>query len=56
MLVAGWLAPVLVTLSLCLLGRAFYVIRVLDRGSRWSRVFTWLSAFVVVGFWGWRLM
>ena len=53
---AGWLAPVLIGLSVVLLGRAFYVLHVLRRGTRASAVITWLSAAFVVGFWTWRLL
>jgi len=54
--VAGWLAPVLIGLSVALLGRAFYVLYVRKRGSRASTVITWLSAAFVVGYWTWRLV
>jgi hypothetical protein len=54
--VAGWLSPVLIGLSLVLLGRAFYVLYVRKRGNRASAVFTWLSALFVVGYWTWRLV
>jgi hypothetical protein len=54
--VAGWLAPVLIVLSVGLLGRAFYVLYVCGRGTWASTVITWLSAAVVVGYWTWRLV
>jgi hypothetical protein len=54
--VAGWLAPVLIGLSVGLLGRAFYVLYVRKRGTRASTVITWLSAAFIVGFWTWRLV
>jgi hypothetical protein len=54
--VAGWLAPVLIGLSVVLLGRAFYVLYVRKHGSRASTVITWLSAVFVVGYWTWRLV
>ena len=54
--VAGWLSPVLIGLSLVLLGRAFYVLYVRKRGNRASAVITWLSALFVVGYWTWRLV
>ncbi|MCI0377115.1 MAG: hypothetical protein L0215_05895 [Gemmataceae bacterium] len=53
---AGWLAPVLIGLSVLLLGRAFYILYVHRRGTRASAVITWLSAIFVVGFWTWRLI
>jgi len=54
--VAGWLAPVLIGLSVALLGRAFYVLYVRKRGNRASTVITWLSAVFVIGYWTWRLV
>jgi hypothetical protein len=53
----GWLSPVLIVLSIGLLGRSFYVLYVLKRGSKAVRVLTWLSACFVVCFWtGWLLV
>jgi hypothetical protein len=54
--VAGWLAPVLIGLSVALLGRAFYVLYVRKRGNRASTVVTWLSTAFVIGYWTWRLV
>ena len=54
--VAGWLAPVLIVLSVALLGRAFYVLYVRRRGNWASMVITWLSAAFVVAYWTWRLV
>ncbi len=51
--VAGWIAPVLVCLSVALLGRSFYIIYKHKRASRAVKVFTWLSATFIVGFWTW---
>ena len=53
--IAGWLAPVLLGLSVVLLARAFYVLYVCKRGTRSSTVITWLSAAFVIGYWTWRL-
>jgi hypothetical protein len=53
--VAVWLAPLLIGLSVVLLGRAFYVLYVRRRGTRASTAITWLSAAFVVGYWTWRL-
>ena len=50
-----WLAPVLIGLSVLLLGRAFYILYVRRCGTRVSKVITWLSAVFVVSFWTWRL-
>lgn len=55
-LVAGWLAPVLIVLSVLLLGRSFYILYVLKRGTRASAIVTWLAAVFVVGYWTWRLL
>ncbi len=52
---AGWLAPVLIGLSVVFLGHAFYILYVRKRGSRASTVITWLSAALVIGYWTWRL-
>ena len=54
--VAGWLAPVMIALSVLLLGRAFYVLYVQGKGNRASAVITWLAAAFVVGYWTWRLV
>jgi hypothetical protein len=47
---------VLIGLSVLLLGRAFYILYVHRRGTRVSKVLTWMSALFVVGFWTWRLI
>jgi hypothetical protein len=51
-----WLAPVLIALSVLLLGQAFYILYVLRRGNWVSAVITWLSLMIVVGFWTWQLL
>ena len=53
--VAGWLSPILIVLSLLLLGRAFWVLYVRRCGTPASAVVTWLSAIFVVGYWTWRM-
>ncbi len=53
--VAGWLAPVLIAVSVALLGRAHYVLYVLKRGTLASAIITWLATAVVIGFWVWKL-
>jgi hypothetical protein len=53
--VAGWLSPVMIVLSVLLLGRAFYVLYVQGRGNLASAIITWLSAVFVAGYWTWRL-
>jgi hypothetical protein len=50
----SWLTPVLIALSALLLGRSFYVLYVLKRGTGAVRVLTWLSAGFVICFWTWR--
>jgi hypothetical protein len=50
------LAPVLIVVSLLLLGRSFYILYVRRRGSRATAVVTWLAALFVVGYWTWRLL
>jgi hypothetical protein len=52
----GWLAPVLIVLSLLLLARSFYILYVQRKGTRASAVITWLSALFVIAFWTWRLV
>jgi hypothetical protein len=54
--VAGWLAPVLIVLSLVLLGRSFYILYVKRRGTRASAAITWAAALLVVGYWTYRLV
>jgi hypothetical protein len=54
--VTGWLAPVLIGLSVLLLARSFHILYVQRRGTRASAVITWLSALFVVGFWTWQLV
>jgi hypothetical protein len=41
---------------LLLLGRSFYILYVLRRGTRATTVITWLAAAFVVGFWTWQLV
>ena len=55
MVLASWLLPVLLGVSVLLLGNSFYLLYVKKRGSRWSIVITWLSTVIVIGFWTWRL-
>jgi hypothetical protein len=55
-MVADWVLPVLIILSLLLLGRSFYILYVQRRGNRLSMIVTWLSALFIVGYWTWRLL
>ena len=43
--------PVLIVLSILLLGRSFYILYVKKRGTRLSTIVTWLSALFVIGYW-----
>jgi hypothetical protein len=52
----SWLAPVLIALSVVLLGRSFYILYVLRRGTRATAVITWLATAFVVGYWTWQLV
>jgi hypothetical protein len=54
--VAGWLAPVLLGLSVLLLGQALYNLYVRRRGNRLSEVITWMAVVFVIGYWTWRLV
>jgi hypothetical protein len=54
-LVASWLLPAFIALSVLLLGRSFYILYVQKRGTRFSTAVTWLTAAFVVGYWTWRL-
>jgi hypothetical protein len=54
--VMDWLAPVLIALSVLLLGRSFWILYVQGRGTRATAVVTWLAAGFVVGFWTDRLV
>jgi hypothetical protein len=55
-LAASWLGPVMIVLSVLLLGRAFYILYIQGRGNFASWIITWLSATFMVGFWTWRLL
>ncbi len=49
-----WLSPILITVSVLLLGRAHYMLYILKRGNRASMAITWLSTLFVIGFWTWQ--
>jgi hypothetical protein len=53
---AGWLAPLMIGLSILLLGRAFFILYVRRRGTRTTAIITWMSAFFVVGYWTWKAL
>jgi hypothetical protein len=52
----SWLSPILIGVSLLLLGRAFFILYVRKRGTRASAAITWMSAVFVVGYWTWRAL
>jgi hypothetical protein len=53
--VTGWLSPVLICMSILLMGRSFYVLYVRKIGSPATAVITWCALVFVVGFWTWYL-
>jgi len=55
-LVARWLSPLLIGVSILLLGRSFYILYVHRRGTRANTFITWLSAAFVTAYWSWRLV
>jgi hypothetical protein len=52
----NWLSPVLILLSVSLIGRSFYVLYVQKRGTAVVKVLTWASAVFIVCFWTWWLL
>jgi hypothetical protein len=54
--VTGWLSPLLLCLSILLLGRSFYVIYVRKISTRTTVIVTWTSLIFMVGFWIWFLV
>jgi hypothetical protein len=54
--VATWLSPVLIGVSLLLLGHSFFILYVQKRGNRVSTVITWLAATFVISYWTWRIV
>jgi hypothetical protein len=54
--VASWLAPILIGVSVLLLGHSFFILYVRRRGNWTSTVITWLAAIFVLGYWTWRLV
>ena len=55
-MVTGWLSPVLLVVSIFLLGRSFYVLYVRNLRTRMTVIVTWLSLAFMVGFWTWFLV
>ena len=54
MSIASWLSPVLIVVTVVLLGRAHYMLHFLRRGNRLSAAITWLATIFVVGYWTWQ--
>jgi hypothetical protein len=50
------MSPVLIGLSVVLLGRSFYLIYVKKRASRPVVILTWCSATFVIVFWTWQFL
>jgi hypothetical protein len=53
--VTGWIAPILIAVSIILIGRSFYVIYVRGIRTRATVVITWSALVFMVGFWTWQL-
>jgi hypothetical protein len=53
--VSGWIAPVLLGLSILLIGRSFYVIYVRGVRTRATVVIAWIALFIIVGYWTYHL-
>jgi len=51
-----WFSPVLIGLSVTLLGRSFWIIYVQQRGTFPVKLVTWLAATFVVCFWTWHFL
>jgi hypothetical protein len=48
------LTPVLVGVTVLILGRAHYILYVRKQGNRFSKITTWVTTLFVVGFWAWQ--
>ncbi len=55
-MVTGWLSPLLLSMSILLLGRSFFVIYVRKISTPTTVVVTWLSLVFMIGFWSWYLV
>ena len=53
--VGGWIAPLLLGVSVILIGRSFYVIYCRGVRTRATVVITWSALVFMVGFWTWQL-
>ena len=54
--VSGWISPVLICVSIVLIGRSFYIIYVRGIRTRATVVIAWSALVFMVGFWTWQLM
>lgn len=54
-MVTGWLSPILLCVSILLMGRSFYVIYVRKISTRATVVITWCAFAFMVSFWTWYL-
>jgi hypothetical protein len=54
--VTGWLSPLLLTLSILLIGRSFYVIYVRKVRTPVTVAVAWLALIFMIGFWTWNLV
>ena len=50
------MSPLLIGVSVVLLGRSFYILYIQKRGTRPIKVLTWFAAAFVIGFWTWRFL
>jgi hypothetical protein len=53
--IGGWIAPILICASVCLIGRSFYIIYVRKIRTQATVVIAWSALVFIVGFWVWRL-
>jgi hypothetical protein len=51
---SGWIAPVLLCVSVLLLGRSFYIIYVRGVRTQATVVIAWSALVFMVGFWTWQ--
>ena len=54
-MVTGWLSPLLLGVSILLLGRSFYVIYVRQIRTRATVIIAWCALTFMVSFWTWYL-
>ena len=54
--VSGWLSPVLLSASILLMARSFFVIYVRKIRTHTTVIITWSAFSFMVGFWTWYLV